>query len=160
MIRFIKSIFRKKDYIFIENNKVDIKKMRMVAEDYYLDRKFYCSEAVLKTLKDGFEAPYGDEIIKLSSGFPVGMGNGCACGAINGGVMAIGMFFSGEKAMELTKELQEKFLEKRKVCCCKVLTRGMKLGSKVHLKHCVTITGELTELTAKILARELGYEEK
>lgn len=168
MIRLIKGIFRKKEKDFIIGKEVDIAKLRKEAENYYMDRKFYCSEAVLKTLKDGFNAPYGDDIIKLSSGFPIGMGNGCTCGAVNGAVMAIGMFFGREKergfqvqkAMKLTKELQETFTSKRKVCCCKVLTRGMELGSKEHLNHCVNITGELTEITAKILTRELGYKEK
>lgn len=160
--------FRKDEIVKIENNEVDIQALRKKAEEYYRNRDFYCSEAVLKVLKDSFEAPYGDEVIKLASGFPVGMGNGCTCGAVNGGVMAIGMFFGrGEaggpevkKSMELTKELQTKFTEKRKVCCCKVLTRGMDLGTKEHINHCIEITGELTEITAKILARELGYKEK
>lgn len=147
---------------------VDIKELRTIAENYYANGDFYCSEAILKTLKDGFNAPYGDEIIKLSSGFPIGMGNGCACGAINGAVMAIGMYFGRDQkkgsevlnAMKLTKELQEIFTSKRKVCCCKILTKGMELGTPTHLKHCVDITGEVTEITAKILARELGYLEK
>ena len=89
----------KKDKIVkIENNEVDILALRKKAEEYYRNRDFYCSEAVLKVLKDSFEAPYGDEIIKLASGFPVGMGNGCTCGAVNGGVMAIGMFFGRGEA--------------------------------------------------------------
>lgn len=147
---------------------IDIQLLRKQAEKYYDDGDFFCSEAVLKTIKDGFDAPYGDEIIKLASGFPVGMGNGCTCGAINGAVMAIGMFFGRDKAkgnevkkaMKLTKELQVKFTKKRKVCCCKILTKGMFLGSSKHMKHCVEITGEITELVAQILARELGYKDK
>lgn len=168
MLRLIRGFFRRKTKDYIVDNEIDIKKIKETAENYYYDRKFYCSEAVLKALKDGFNAPYGDEIIKMSSGFPVGMGNGCTCGAISGGVMAIGMFFGREKgrdqqvkkAMLLTKELQEAFTSKRKVCCCKILTKGMDKSSKEHLKQCIEITGEVTEITARILARELGYKEK
>ncbi|MEG0070131.1 C-GCAxxG-C-C family (seleno)protein [Cetobacterium sp.] len=168
MLRKITRIFRKDKAVEIVDGEVNIKALREKAENYYKNRDFYCSEAVLKTLKDAFDAPYGDDIVKLASGFPVGMGNGCTCGAVNGGVMAIGMFFGRGKAggtevkksMELTKELQLEFTKKRKVCCCKVLTKGMELGSKSHINHCVEITGELTEMTAKILARELGYKEK
>lgn len=168
MIKKIIRKFKKDEKIKIENNEIDIMALRKKAEDYYSNGEFYCSEAVLKVLKDSFEAPYGDEVIKLASGFPVGMGNGCTCGAVNGGVMAIGMFFGRDKAgasevkksMQLTKELQEEFTKKRKVCCCKVLTKGMEIGKKEHIKHCVEITGELTEMTARILARELGYKEK
>ena len=168
MLRRIFRKFRKDEIVKIENNEVDIAALRKKAEDYYRNRDFYCSEAVLKVLKDSFGAPYGDEVIKMASGFPIGMGNGCTCGAVNGGVMAIGMFFGRDtaggsevkKSMELTKELQTEFTKKRKVCCCKVLTRGMELGTKEHIGHCIEITGELTEMTAKILARELGYKEK
>ncbi len=145
---------------------IDIKALKERAEKYYRDGDFYCSEALLKTIKDGFEAPYGDEIIKLASGFPVGMSNGCTCGAVSAGVMALGMFFGREnakgsevnKTMKLAKELQVKFTEKRKVCCCKILTKGMKLGSNTHMEQCIALTGEVTELTARIIARELGYK--
>ncbi len=145
---------------------INIQEIRERAEKYYRDGDFYCSEALLKTVKDVFEAPFSDDIIKLASGFPVGMSSGCSCGAVTGGVMALGMFFGRDKAkskevekcMALTKELHDEFNKLRKVCCCKILTRGMELGSKIHLQHCITITGEVTEITAKILARELGYK--
>ncbi len=146
---------------------IDITAIREQAEQYYGEGDFYCSEALLKTIKDAFDAPFSDDIIKLASGFPVGMSNGCTCGAVNAGVMALGMFFGRDKAkgeevvkaMELTKELQEKFTATRKVCCCKILTKGMEFGSDIHMQHCITITGEVAELTAKILARELGYNQ-
>nr|WP_307776496.1 C-GCAxxG-C-C family (seleno)protein [uncultured Cetobacterium sp.] len=168
MLKKILKSLKKEKEIVTANGEIDIVALREKAENYYKNGEFYCSEAVLKTLKDAFNAPYGDDIIKLSSGFPVGMGNGCTCGAVNGGVMAIGMFFGRDeaksskvkKSMELTKELQEKFTAKRKVCCCKVLTKGMELGTKQHISHCVEITGELTEMTGEILARELGYKIK
>ncbi len=144
---------------------IHVKDLRMEAEKLYANGDFYCSEALLKVIKDAFQAPFGDEIIKLASGFPVGMSNGCTCGAVSAGVMAIGMFFGRDKAkgpevanaMALTRELQEVFTNSRKVCCCKVLTRGMELGSPVHMDHCVGITGEVTEMTARIVGRELGY---
>lgn len=167
MMRKLTNLFSKEQSIKFENGEIDINKLRKRAEKYYRDGDFYCSEAVLKVIKDGFDAPYGDDIIKLASGFPVGMGrSGCACGAVTGGVMALSMFFGRDeaksskvkKSMELAKELNDKFAEKRKVCCCKILTRGMELGSKEHMEQCIEITGELTEITAEILARELGYK--
>ncbi len=150
----------------IEKN-IHIGQIQAQAEKYYREGDFYCSEAVLKALKDAFHAPYDDSIIKLASGFPVGMGAGCTCGAVNGAVMALGMFFGrssakGEevkKAMQLTKELQDVFTAKRRVCCCKILTKGMELGSGTHMEHCIAITGEVTAMAATIIARELGYIE-
>ncbi len=145
---------------------IDVKELRLKSEEYYRSGAFYCSEAILKTLKDGFNAPFSDDIIKLSSGFPVGMGNGCTCGAMNGGVMAIGMMFGRDephapevkKAMKLAKELQLEFTKKRKSCCCKILTKGLIKGLPQQVNQCIELTGELTEMTARILARELGYK--
>lgn len=145
---------------------IDIQKLRERAEKYYRDGDFYCSEALLKTIKDGFDAPFSDDIIKLASGFPVGMGAGCTCGAVNAGVMALGMFFGRDKAkdeqvfktMALAKNLQDTFTAVRKVCCCKILTKGMELGSQPHLEHCIRITGEVTQMTAEIIAKELNIE--
>ena len=37
----------------------------------------------------------------MASGFPVGMGgSGCTCGAVVGGIMAIGMFFGRVQAKD------------------------------------------------------------
>ncbi len=153
----------------MQGRTINIQEVKERAEQYYRDGDFYCSEALLKAVKDAFEDaldyPFSDDVIKLASGFPVGMGAGCTCGAVNGAVMSLGMFFGRneakgkevEKCMALTKELQEKFTALRKVCCCKILTKGMELGSQIHLKHCITITGEVTEIVAEIIARELDY---
>ncbi len=146
---------------------IDIQAVRARAEQYYRDGDFFCSEAVVKAIKDAFNAPYDDSIIKLASGFPVGMSHGCTCGAVTGAVMALGMFFGrsqgkGEevvKSMALAKEVQEAFTAAHKVCCCKILTRGMELGSSKHMEQCIALTGEVTEITAKILVRELALSQ-
>jgi len=70
-------------------DKIDINKTKKTAEEYYRNGDFYCSEAVLKTIIDEFKIDITDDVIKLASGFPVGIGgSGCTCGAISGGVMA------------------------------------------------------------------------
>ncbi len=142
---------------------IDINEIRARAEEYYRNEDYYCSEAVLKTIKDAFNAPYDDSIIKLASGFAVGMSNGCTCGAVSGGVMALGMFFGRseakskevKKSMQLTKELQKQFTKAHKVCCCKILTKGFWPGSSAHKVQCTGFTGEVAEITAMIIAREL-----
>ncbi|MGL4567045.1 MAG: C-GCAxxG-C-C family (seleno)protein [Fusobacteriaceae bacterium] len=164
----LKRLFKKKvERVLHNDGKIRILTLRKEAETYYRNRDFYCSEAVVKVIADYFQAPLGDAAVRLASGFPVGIGGSmCTCGAVNGGVMAISMFFGRDqaggkevkKAMELSKELYDKFTKKHKVACCKVLTHGKKLGSSEHIDHCVEMTGELAEITGRILARELGYE--
>jgi len=138
--------------------------IRTIAENYYRNGDFYCSEAIVKAIKDAFELDFSDDVIKLASGFPVGIGgSGCTCGAIAGGVMALGMFFGRSEAkdpavgktMQLSKELHDLFKVAHQSTCCRSLTKGMTLGSDHHMKQCIALTGEVAEQTAKIILREI-----
>lgn len=151
------------------NKVINLHKIRTTAEDYYRNEDFYCSEAIVKTIKDEFELPISDDIIAMASGFPVGMGgSGCTCGAVTGGIMTLGLFFGRtqaknakvNKAMALSKELHDVFMDRHKCLCCRVLTKGMVLGSPAHMKQCISFTGEVAEETAKIIVRELNLEIK
>lgn len=143
---------------------VDLEQIKDTAEEYYRKGEFYCSEAIVKAIKDAFELDFSDDVIKMASGFPIGIGgSGCTCGAVSGGVMALGMVFGRKegsdpkvkKAMELSAELHDRFREKRKFVCCKILTKGMELGTPNHKKQCVEITGEVAKITAEIILREM-----
>jgi len=143
---------------------INISEIRNKAEEYYRNGDFYCSEAIVKAIKDGFVLPVSDDAISMASGFPVGIGGaGCTCGAVVGGVMAIGMLFGRSKpkdskvnkAMELSKELHDTFQNRHKTLCCRVLTQGKELGSPEHMKQCISFTGEVAEEVAKIAIREL-----
>ena len=140
---------------------VDLERIRKIAEDYYRNGDFYCSEAVVKTIIDEFQIDVSEDVIKMASGFPVGMGGmGCTCGALTGGVMAIGLVYGRSqgkdpkvnKAMELSAKLYQIFCERHKVSCCKVLTRGMEKGSPEHMEQCIAFTGEMAYEAAKISA--------
>lgn len=140
---------------------VDLERIRKIAEDYYRNGDFYCSEAVVKTIIDEFQIDVSEDVIKMASGFPVGMGGmGCTCGALTGGVMAIGLVYGRSqgkdpkvnKAMELSAKLYQIFCERHKVSCCKVLTRGMEKGSPEHMQQCIAFTAEMAYEAAKIIA--------
>lgn len=151
----------------ILNKVIDLKKIRNTAENYYQNGDFYCSEAIVKTIKDEFGLEVTDDVIMMASGFPVGMGgSGCSCGAVVGGIMAIGLFFGRTQAkdtkvaktMALANELHNIFKVKHKSLCCRVLTKGMTLGSPEHMEQCISFTGEVAEEAAKIIARELNIK--
>lgn len=140
-----------------------IEKIQCQAEAYYRNGDYYCSEAIVKTIKDEFGLDIPDRIIAMASGFPVGIGAaGCTCGALSGGVMSLGLFFGREAAkdpcvghaMQLSKELHDDFKNTYKSTCCRVLTRNMDLGSKAHLGQCIAITGYVAAKTAAIILRE------
>ncbi|APH13546.1 C_GCAxxG_C_C family protein [Clostridium sporogenes] len=141
-------------------NNIDFDKIRKVAEDYYRNGDFYCSEAVVKTIRDEFKIEVSDDVIAMASGFPVGMGgSGCTCGAITGGIMALGMVFGRKeakdprvvKSMELSKNLHDDFKKEHKSLCCRFLTKDMELGSKEHMDQCIAFTGEAAERVARII---------
>lgn len=143
---------------------VDPALIREIAETYYRTGQFYCSEAIVKTINDEFGLNYPDNVVRLASGFPIGIGSaGCACGAVTGGVMALGMVFGRElpgdpcidRCLGLSRELHTLFVRRHGCLCCRTLTHGMVLKSPEHLKQCIAFTGEVAEETAKIILREL-----
>ena len=72
---------------------VSISKIRKDAEDNFRNG-FFCCEALMQAIRDNFELDVPPEVIAMSSGMAVGVGrSGCLCGALNGGVLALGLFF-------------------------------------------------------------------
>jgi C_GCAxxG_C_C family probable redox protein len=137
--------------------------IRRIAENYCRRGDFYCSEAILKTIMDAFKSPLPAAVVAMASGFPIGMGrSGCTCGAIVGGIMALGLFFGRtepkdpkvNKAMELSKELHDTFRSRHHSLCCRILTKNVRLGSSAHLRQCISFTGEVAEETSKLILRE------
>lgn len=134
------------------------------AEQFYQKGELYCSEAVIKSVLEGFGEEVPHHIIAMSSGFPLGIGGAqCTCGAIIGGVMAIGYFFGRSKegspevgkCMQLSKELYDKFILRNKCSCCKILTRNMTKGSQIHMNQCVRFTGEVASDCVEIIERNI-----
>lgn len=140
-----------------------IKEAKERAESLYRDGDYLCSEAVFTVVNDYLGRPIPAEAVKMASGFPVGMGTaGCACGALSGGIMALGLKFGRTKPKEempdmfrVSKELHDEFKKKFRSTCCRVLIKKYEFGSPEHLAQCVYITGQITEMVIeKILLAE------
>ena len=142
---------------------VNIEKVRNDAEELFRSGQFYCSEAVVSSIRSNFELNVQEEVIAMASGFPVGIGKSkCLCGAVSGGVMALGLVFGrtkgsnskdplSVKTLELANELQASFKENHQVLCCSVLTKGMDMGVGEHKEQCIAFTGEIAAKTAEII---------
>jgi C_GCAxxG_C_C family probable redox protein len=142
---------------------IDLEKIKLTAEEYYRSGDFYCSEAIVKTIKDAFHLPLSDAVIAMASGFPVGMGGaGCTCGAVSGGVLSLGLVFGRtmprdnnvDKVMKLSRELHDIFKKHHKHLCCRTLNRYMIMGSSRQMEQCIAFTGEMAQETARIIIRE------
>jgi C_GCAxxG_C_C family probable redox protein len=153
---------------YLENSEkfhpnIDLEKIRLTAEEYYRSGDYYCSEAIVKTIKDAFQIPISDDVISMASGFPVGLGGaGCTCGAVTGGVMSLGLVFGRtmpkdhrvDKAMKLSRELHNIFKKRHKSLCCRTLTKYMIMGASRQIEQCIIFTGEMAQETARIIIRE------
>ena len=148
-------------------NEVSIKKIKNDAEELFRKGDFFCSEAIVSSIKNNFELDMPDEMIAMASGFPVGIGRSkCVCGAVSGGVLCIGYFFGRTKGgdpkvnntLKLANELQESFRKNHGCLCCHVHTKGFDMASGEHKKQCVSFTGEVAEKAAEIIVRELGIK--
>lgn len=145
-----------------------IEKAKHQAEEMYRTGQFLCSEAVLLVANEYLGKPMPDEVVKLASGFPVGMGlSGCVCGGLAGGVMALGLKYGRTEPgsptpgmFEASKELHDRFKARRGSTCCRVLIRKFQLGSPEHIEQCTRITGEVAADVIDILSREDFYPTK
>ncbi|WP_138207068.1 C-GCAxxG-C-C family protein [Haloimpatiens lingqiaonensis] len=139
------------------DNKEFLEKVRKTAEGYFDRGEFFCSEAVVKTINDLLDKPYEETVTKLASGFPVGVGkSGCLCGAVSGGVMALGMVYGrvhgdkmNEKMFPVAASLHDHIKKLYGSTCCRVMTRNFEFASPERKCHCVKITGEVAAFVAE-----------
>lgn len=149
---------------------IDVDKVRQDAEEYFRKGNYYCSEAIVASVRDNIAPDMPEAMIAAASGFPVGVGRSkCMCGAVSGGVLAIGYVFGrteptnpqdpkSVKTLGLANELQQAFRDSHRVLCCSVQTKGMDMASGEHKAQCVSFTGEMAAKCAEIIARELDAE--
>lgn len=139
--------------------------IRETAETYFRNGEFFCSEAVVQTINDALGQPYSEDVVKLASGFPIGLGKAqCLCGAVSGGEMALGMVYGrvhGEamnpKMFETAKGLHDFIKDEYKSTCCRVITKewaGDNFMSPERKQHCIKITGKVAEWVANELIED------
>ena len=152
-------------------NEISIKRVRYDAEEVFRIGGFYCSEAIVSSVRKNIDPDMPIELVSAGSGFPIGVGRAkCMCGAISGAIICLGYFFGknspafatgpkGQKCAGLSFELQESFRKNHKgTLCCHVHVKGMDLANGEHKKQCVAFTGEMAVKVAELIARELDLK--
>jgi C_GCAxxG_C_C family probable redox protein len=146
-------------------------KVQANAEELFRSGTYFCSEAVVQTINEFLGKPYEENVVKLASGFPIGMGKaGCLCGAVSGGQMALGMVYGrveGEpmqdKMFEMSKGLHDYVKDEYKSTCCRVITRewaGDNFKSPERKNHCIKITGKVARWVANQIIEDGKVETK
>lgn len=153
----------------IKAKEVSLRKIQQDAENNFRNG-YYCCEALMATIIEDFEIDVPKEVIAMASGMAVGLGrSGCVCGALNGGVLALGMIFGRTEqngptnpksihCMKLCNELHNWFKENngKNAICCRVLTREFDMGKGEHKAQCIRFTGLCAWKVGEIICRELG----
>ena len=100
---------------------INIAKVKDDAEELFRIGGFYCSEAIVSSIRKNIDPDMPIELVSAASGFPIGVGRSkCMCGAVSGAIICLGYFFGRTqptsptdpkslKCMELAYELQESF---------------------------------------------------
>lgn len=126
----------------------------------YFNNGYSCSESIIKWAID--EGLISEELLPAATSFSGGMGSGCLCGAVAGAQMIIGSQFGRENkygnetiARMKAKELIQRFMEKHKATCCRVLTRGMEMGSPERKAHCTNMVEYCQKLVEELVSVEV-----
>lgn len=131
----------------------------------YLFRKkgMMCSTAVLASVSEGFGEQMPQELVqRLTVGLGEGMAeSGCTCGALSGGVMALGLIIGkdqrrgrGKKLIySATGQLHNTFKSQFGSTCCRVLTKKVKQGSREHFRQCAFQTAMSAQWCADLICR-------
>ena len=130
----------------------------MKASEYF-NNGYSCSESMIKWAID--EGLVSEELLPVATSFSGGMGNGCLCGAVAGAQMIVGSQFGRENktgndtiARIKAKELIKRFMETHKATCCRVLTRGLEMGSPERKAHCTNMVDDCENLVKDLLKTE------
>ncbi len=121
----------------------------------YFNNGYSCSESMIKWAID--EGLVTEELLPAATSFSGGMGVGCLCGAVAGAQMIVGAQFGRENkvgneviARAKAKELIQRFMETHKATCCRVLTRGLDMGSPERKAHCTNMVNDCQKLVEEL----------
>ena len=130
----------------------------MKASEYF-NNGYSCSESMIMWAVD--EGLVSKEILPLATSFSGGMGVGCLCGAVAGAQMIIGSQFGRENkvgneviARAKAKELIQRFMETHKATCCRILTKGLEMGSPERKAHCTNMVESCEKLVEELIKAE------
>ncbi|MDD3237407.1 MAG: C-GCAxxG-C-C family protein [Candidatus Gastranaerophilales bacterium] len=130
--------------------------MKETAKKYF-SIGYSCSESMVMAAAE--LGLVSKDLLSVASSFSGGMGSGCLCGAVAGAQMIIGALNgrnqekNGMDARVLAKKFIEKFKEKNKATCCKILTLKYKdnFASPERKLHCSQMVEDAALILEELL---------
>ena len=108
------------------------------------DGGYNCAQAVLQATT----GRHDPELLAMAEAFGGGIGeSGCLCGAVTGGVMALGLSGRAERGGQLVAAFRDEF----RTTCCRGLSKDYHWLSDEHLANCRRITVATAGMVEKLL---------
>ncbi len=125
----------------------------------YFKSGYNCAESIFLAFRDWLGMDVPGEMVRALTGFGGGLGHaGCACGALTGSAVVLGLLRgrtsaeeSRDPAYTLARDFHDRFEANFGSTCCRSLNPHP-FDTKEHLRNCLKITGG----TAKLLADYLN----
>lgn len=122
----------------------------------YFKNGYSCSESIIRAAID--EGICDPVLLSCATSFSGGMSSGCVCGAVAAAQMVLGYNFGRGNlnnnevcAREKAREFVEKFKERNKLTCCKVLSGGLQgIERKERCSKYVSDASEILEELIKV----------
>lgn len=135
----------------------------LLASSYY-EGGFHCGESVVKAVNEVAGHPLPPEVFRMASGFCEGIsGSRCTCGALAGGVMAMGLL-GGRESVEdpwqppwdATADMRERFFEDEGTTLCDTISdRHGGMRHPQRWAHCTELVGKVARWVIEV-AQERG----
>ena len=153
------------------NSREELIKLVADCSMHFFDkRKHCCSESIMLVFTSVFPGSLSpDDAVRLGSGLCQGIGGaGCICGALGCSVMLLGYYLgpdqpagvSRRKLKSLSEKMHNRFKNKFKSTCCRVLTKNVKNNRKAHHENCKKLTGTAAEILTDIVLKARPELEK
>lgn len=111
------------------------------------DKGYSCTRSVLQAAGGSSN----QELLAATAGFSCGIGkSGCLCGAITGGVMALGLNWRADRSADLMAAFKDAF----QTTCCRGLSKNYHWMSEEHQANCRKITLTTAGLVEGLLQEE------
>jgi C_GCAxxG_C_C family probable redox protein len=130
------------------------------ARELFNSKHHNCAESVFLAINEVFKGGLAPETAaRIATGLGGGLGaTGGTCGALTGGVLAIGLIAGADPAVSRRKKiyplaavLQKRFIHRFGTICCRELTRNLTVERRAH---CSAMTAAAAEMCADILLKD------
>ena len=129
----------------------------LIKSGYGNEEGLNCAEKILYGANEVYKLGLDKQALKVASGFGGGMGIEDVCGAITGGIMAIGCFFADENTSEIkkTRDLAKMFFAKYEAEMGYIDCAPLKKEYKAEEKKCGDVILKAAEILDEIIQDEV-----